>query len=69
VETVFANLEKVHQIVVLIVMKDITKRDVMTTMFIGTTATAKEMIKHKNAEIQVGRMNTDAQEIGFKENG
>jgi hypothetical protein len=50
-------------------MKDITKRDATITMFIGTIVTDKEMIRHKNVEIQDGRMNTDVQGIGFRENG
>jgi hypothetical protein len=38
-------------------------------MFIGTIATVKGMIRHKNVEIRDGQMNTDAQGIGFRESG
>jgi hypothetical protein len=65
----FVNQEKILQTVVLIVMKDITKRDATITMFIGTIATVKGMIRHKNVEIRDGQMNTDAQGIGFRESG
>jgi hypothetical protein len=67
--TVFVNQEKILQTVVLIAMKDITKRDATITMFIGTIATVKGMIRHKNVEIRDGQMNTDAQGIGFRESG
>jgi hypothetical protein len=63
------NQEKILQTVVLIAMKDITKRDATITMFIGTIATVKGMIRHKNVEIRDGQMNTDAQGIGFRESG
>ena len=63
------NQGRIHQIVVSIVIRDIIKRSATITMSIGTIATVKETIKPKNAEILVGQMNTDALEIGFKENG
>jgi plasmid replication initiation protein len=67
----FANQEKIHQIVVSTATRNIMKRNATITMFIGTTATDKETIKLKNAEIRNGRMNTDATQtifIGFKGN-
>jgi hypothetical protein len=67
--TVFVNQKKILQTVVLIAMKDITRRDATITMFIGTIATVKGMIRHKNVEIRDGQMNTDAQGIGFRESG
>jgi hypothetical protein len=68
VETKFVNQEKIHQIAALIVMKLITKRNATTMMSIGMIAMDKEQIRPKNAEIQDGRMNTGALEIGSREN-